>query len=247
MLWAIVILGVIIVLLLLFVAWLFRKYSDTFRSYSDLSGRYDSDIEAARAESAKQSRAVHLGGIAEQIAPLLPGFPYDPKDCRWAGQPIDMIVFDGLEGGGDINVVFLEIKTGKSQRNKHQRRVKTAVDAGRVRFDEYRPDRQWASVAVEAFEPEPALWPREGEAKLRPCQICEKTPAQKRAKALGDHPEDEIDDRPDWESAARSAAAGDIEVALPDEGLEDAVSDFVVADDPPPGWQRAQKNRPRSQ
>jgi predicted Holliday junction resolvase-like endonuclease len=69
----------------------------------------------------------------------------------------------GLEGGGDINEVFLEIKTGKSQRNKHQRRVKIAVDAGRVRFAEYRPDRQWVSVAVEVAEPEPALSPGEGE------------------------------------------------------------------------------------
>jgi predicted Holliday junction resolvase-like endonuclease len=148
--WAIVILGVIVVLLLIFVAWLFRKYSD-------LSGSYDSDIAAARADAVKRSRAVHLGGIAEQIAPLLPGFPYDPKDCRWAGQPIDMIVFDGLEGGGDLNVVFLEIKTGQSQRQKTQRRVKAAVDAGRVQFREYRPDRHWASVVVEACEPEPAL------------------------------------------------------------------------------------------
>jgi predicted Holliday junction resolvase-like endonuclease len=79
-----------------------------------------------------------------------------PGPCRWAGQPIDMIVFDGLEGSGDINVVFLEIKTGKSQRNKHQRRVKAAVDAGRVQFAEYRPDRQWTVVAVEASGPEPA-------------------------------------------------------------------------------------------
>jgi predicted Holliday junction resolvase-like endonuclease len=247
MLWAIVILGVIIVLLLLLVVWLLRKYSDTSREYSDLSGRYDRDIAAARADSVKQSRAVHLGGIAEQIAPLLPGFPYDPKDCRWAGQPIDMIVFDGLEGGGDIDVVFLEIKTGKSQRNKNQRRVKTAVEAGRVGFAEYRPDRQWADAAVEALEPEPALSPGEREARLLPSQIRGKTPAQKRAEALGDHSGDGIDDGPDWEEAARSIAVGDVEVMLSDEDWEDEVTDFVVAADPPPGWQRAAKNRPRAQ
>jgi hypothetical protein len=164
--WVIVVLGVIIALLVLFLALLFRKYSDTSRSFSALSRRYDSDIVAARAESVKQSRAVHLGAIAEQLAPLLPGFPYDPKDCRWAGQPIDMIVFDGLEGGGDLNVVFLEIKTGNSQGKKNQRRIKAAVDAGRVQFREYRPDRQWASVVVEVSEPEPALSLGEGGARL---------------------------------------------------------------------------------
>jgi predicted Holliday junction resolvase-like endonuclease len=206
---ALVILGVITVLLLLFVAWLFRKYSDMSRRYSDMSSRYDSDIEAARAQSVKQSRAVHLGGIAEQIAPLLPGFPYDPKDCRWAGQPIDMIVFDGLEGGGDINVVFLEIKTGKAQRNKHQRWVKAAVDAGQVRFAEYRPDRQWAEVAVVAPEPEPALATDEDE-----------------------------EPKPDW----ASLDLAEIKQALPDEepgdDWESAITDVLVADDPPPGWER---------
>jgi predicted Holliday junction resolvase-like endonuclease len=246
MLWAIVILGVIIVLLLLLVARFLRKYSDMSRQYSDLSGRYDRDIAAARVESVKQSRAVHLGGIAEQIAPLLPGFPYDPKDCRWAGQPIDMIVFDGLEGEGDINVVFLEIKTGKSHRKKNQRRVKTAVEAGRVGFAEYRPDRHWASAAVEIPEPEPALPPGEREARLLPSQIRGKTPAQKRAEALGDDSGDEIDDGPDWEAAARSTTVGDIEVTLSDEDWEEEVTDFVVAADPPPGRQRAAKNRPRS-
>lgn len=238
MLWAIVILGVITVVLLLLVGWLLRKYSDMSRRYSDLSSRYGSDIEMACAESVKQSRAVHLGGIAEQIAPLLPGFPYNPKDCRWAGQPIDMIVFDGLEGGVDISVVFLEIKTGKSQRNKHQRRVKSAVEAGRVRFAEYRPDRQWASVAMEAPEPEPAMSLHVDEAELRPRQIRGEAQAQKSAEALGDHSAVEIDKGPDWESAA-AGAAPDVQVTLKDEGWEDAITDFVVADDRPPGWQRA--------
>src|SRR5689334_9807425 len=95
MLWAIIILGVIIILLLIFLVLQSSRLSS-------LSRRYDADIRKARSESVKQSRAVQLGGIASQIAPLLPGFPYDPKDCRWAGQPIDMIVFDGLETGGDV-------------------------------------------------------------------------------------------------------------------------------------------------
>lgn len=152
MVWAIIILGAITVLLLGLVAWLAWKYGD-------LSRRYDRDIKAARTDSVKQSRAVQLGGIAQQIAPLLPGFPYDPKDCRWAGQPIDMIVFDGLEAGGDVNVVFLEVKTAGSHRNRNQRRVKAAVDAGRVEFAEYRPG---LAPPLEMPEPEFVLPPEHG-------------------------------------------------------------------------------------
>jgi hypothetical protein len=60
-------------------------------------------------------------------------------------------------------------------------------------------------------------------------------PSQKKAETPGDHSADEIDDEPDWESAATSAAGGDVESALPDEGWEDEVTDFVAADVHPPG------------
>jgi predicted Holliday junction resolvase-like endonuclease len=165
MLWALIILGVIVVLLLVL---LVRQST----RLSSLSRRYDADIRKARSQSVKQSRAIQLGGIAEQMAPLLPGFPFDPKDCRWAGQPIDMIVFDGLEAGGDVSIVLLEVKTGTGSLNGNQRRVRDAVDAGRVEFRVFRPDRQWGiGEAVEILEitpedledpdEEPAGWEEE--------------------------------------------------------------------------------------
>jgi predicted Holliday junction resolvase-like endonuclease len=215
-LWALVILGVIIVLLLFLLARLFRKYIDTSRQYSDLSGRYASDIEAARAESVRRSRAVHLGGIAEQLAPLLPDFPYDPKDCRWAGQPIDMIVFDGLEGGGDVSIVLLEVKTGTSSLKGNQRQVRDAVDAGRVQFRVYRPDRQWASVAVETTEPEPALAADEDE-----------------------------EPKPDWDSLDLAEIEQALPDEEPGDDWESAITDVTVAADPPLGRQRARKNQGR--
>jgi hypothetical protein len=208
MLWAIIILGVITVLLLFLLA----RQSTRLNS---LSRRYDADIRKARTESVKQSRAVQLGGIADQIAPLLPGFPYDPKDCRWAGQPVDMIVFDGLEGDGDINVVFLEIKTGKSQQNKHQRRVKAAVDAGRVQFDVYRPDLQWGAPV--------------------------ETPALELLSPGGQTSEDS-DEEPDF----GTVDLGEIGQELPDERWEDAITDVLVADDPPPRRYRTGESRPPS-
>ena len=52
----------------------------------------------------KKSKAVVAGKVAEQIAPFLPEFKYNPKDARFIGSPIDFIVFDGLdEGGSNLN------------------------------------------------------------------------------------------------------------------------------------------------
>jgi predicted Holliday junction resolvase-like endonuclease len=58
----------------------------------------------------KQSRAVLGGLVSEQLAPLLPGFPYDPGDCRFVGKPVDFIVFKGMNQREITEVVFLDVK-----------------------------------------------------------------------------------------------------------------------------------------
>jgi predicted Holliday junction resolvase-like endonuclease len=98
---------------------------------------------AARAKDAvAKSRSVHIGKIVEKVAPLLPEFPYSPKDTYWLGGPIDVIVFHRLEAGGDVEVVLLEVKTGNAHVEVAQRRIRDAVEAGRVRFGvfRHRPD-----------------------------------------------------------------------------------------------------------
>ena len=52
--------------------------------------------EAIVKDRLKRSRAVLGGLVSEQMAPLLPGFPFDPGDCRFVGKPVDFIVFKGM-------------------------------------------------------------------------------------------------------------------------------------------------------
>lgn len=99
-------------------------------------------IDHARRHSTQRSRAVLKGKMAEQMAPLLPGFPYWPADARFLGDPVDYVVFDGYSackddhGSGDsLEVVILDIKQGKSTLTREQRQVARAVEEGRVRFE----------------------------------------------------------------------------------------------------------------
>ena len=39
--------------------------------------------------------------MAEQMAPLLPGFAYLPADARFLGDPIDYVIFDGYSAVKD--------------------------------------------------------------------------------------------------------------------------------------------------
>ena len=97
---------------------------------------------AIRADARKRSRIVHIASISEQLAPLLPGFRYNPKDVQWigGGGAIDAIVWNGLEAGGEVEIVFLDVKAGPRARlTGNQRRIREAIMWKRIAFDEYRP------------------------------------------------------------------------------------------------------------
>jgi len=94
-----------------------------------------------RRDSVDRSRSTLSGQILEKLAPHLPGFPYDPTDVRFLGTPVDYLVFDGLAEGEVREIVFLEVKSGRSELSSRERRVRDAVQAGAIRWRVYRvPD-----------------------------------------------------------------------------------------------------------
>ena len=109
---------------------------------TQLHEQHRADVAQARLNTVNASRAVLKGKMAEQIAPLLPGFAYWPSDARFLGDPIDYVIFDGYSAckddrtdGRDIELVILDIKRGKSMLTREQRCIADAVAAGRVRFE----------------------------------------------------------------------------------------------------------------
>ncbi|MDR2477347.1 MAG: hypothetical protein LBD18_06150 [Treponema sp.] len=86
----------------------------------------------------RQSRAVLGGLVSEQMAPLLPGFPFDPGDCRFVGKPVDFIVFKGMNEKNISEVIFLEVKSGAARAlNEQERKLRDAVRLGRVKWEEF--------------------------------------------------------------------------------------------------------------
>ena len=86
----------------------------------------------------KQSRAVLGGLVSEQIAPLLPDFPFDPGDCRFIGKPVDFIVFKGMNEQNISEVIFLEVKSGALKNlNQQEKRLRETIQAGRVRWVQF--------------------------------------------------------------------------------------------------------------
>ena len=93
---------------------------------------------AIRQDAVLRSQAVTVGKVSEQLVPLLPGFAFNPKDVRFLGSPVDLVVFDGLSDGDVRQVVFVEVKTGAAGLSGRERQVRDAILEKRVRWDELR-------------------------------------------------------------------------------------------------------------
>jgi predicted Holliday junction resolvase-like endonuclease len=78
--------------------------------------------------SQKKSSEVKLGQISEHLVPFLDSFPYDPKDAKFLGEPIDYLIYD-LDND---KIVFLEIKTGGSQLSSKQRKIRDLIKEGKI-------------------------------------------------------------------------------------------------------------------
>jgi predicted Holliday junction resolvase-like endonuclease len=97
--------------------------------------------QVIRQDAIQRSQSVTAGKITEHLVPYLPGFAFSPKDARFIGSPIDLVIFDGLsEGDGTVRrIVFVEVKTGASNLSTRERRVRDAIQAGRVEWLELHP------------------------------------------------------------------------------------------------------------
>jgi len=91
-----------------------------------------------RADAIFRSSAVIKGRVSEHLAPFI-SFPYNPRDARFIGSPIDIIVFNGAEEGYIREVVFLEVKTGdKAALSPRQRQIRDLIQSKNVVWREFR-------------------------------------------------------------------------------------------------------------
>ncbi len=95
-------------------------------------------IPKVREEAVAQSRAILAGQFSEQLAPYLPDFPFKPTETRFIGKPIDFLVFKGMDEKDINEVVFVEVKSGKSSLSTHERRLRDVIKDKKVSWFEYK-------------------------------------------------------------------------------------------------------------
>lgn len=152
---------ILILLLLIVLIYLFWKYSELKGEIEnrarDIFGKWRSteletqanekakllfqdwaqqEEKGIREDAIKRSEAVIQGKVTEHLIPFFPDFKYNPKDVRFMGTPVDLVVFDGLSEGEMRNVVFVEVKTGKTANlSSRERMVRNCVESKDVVYE----------------------------------------------------------------------------------------------------------------
>jgi predicted Holliday junction resolvase-like endonuclease len=80
----------------------------------------------------KKAIEVGFGKIIEKFIPAYKNLKLQFCECRPLYDPIDLLVFTGLLKRNIDSITFMEIKSGNSRLNKHQKLVKDAVLENRV-------------------------------------------------------------------------------------------------------------------
>jgi len=128
-----------IILILIFLVgliiayWLGNKIG-RFKTNKD----WEKEIPNYRKDAIMKSRAVLGGQFSEQLAPYLPNLEYLPTECKFLGKPIDFVVFKGMDNKKIEEIIFVEVKSGNSKLNTHEKNLKDAIDKKKVKWVEYR-------------------------------------------------------------------------------------------------------------
>ncbi|MCL5018767.1 MAG: hypothetical protein M1416_03330 [Candidatus Pacearchaeota archaeon] len=129
-----IIIGIIVAVIVIAVAYWFGYKSGTFRR----DKYWEGELPSHRKDAIMKSRAVLGGQFSEQLAPYLPEFEYLPTECRFIGKPIDFIVFKGADEKKIDEVIFVEVKSGNAKLNQHEKNLKETIEKKKVRWVEYR-------------------------------------------------------------------------------------------------------------
>ena len=109
-----------------------RLLNDFEQQKKDFEKRRKSLIDTKKSEIG--ARAVNIGQKMEVFFPILKDFKWALPDCRFLGEPIDMLTFNGCCNNKIESMSFIEVKTGNARLNSHQKAVKDAVNDKKVSF-----------------------------------------------------------------------------------------------------------------
>lgn len=94
------------------------------------------EVEKIRQDAIEKSKTVIRGKVTEHLVPFFPDFKYNPRDARFMGSPVDLVVFDGLDEGELRKIILMEVKTGKiAKLSDREKMVRDCIDSKNVDYE----------------------------------------------------------------------------------------------------------------
>ena len=111
----------IIVLVVLFILFLSQSY------YKNKISKLQANL--TKTTSDKISLSTKYGQISEEFFPLEQSYPYNSKDFKFLGNPIDGIQFN------EDKIILIEFKTNSSKLSTKQRHIRNLINNKQVEFE----------------------------------------------------------------------------------------------------------------
>jgi len=111
-----------------------KRKKELLEELEEMKHDFEKRKKSANVNAEITTKSVNIGKNLEKIFPTFKDFKWDLPDARFLGDPLDLIIFNGLSKGEIDSINFVEIKTGKSPLNPHQRSIKHAVNEKKVSY-----------------------------------------------------------------------------------------------------------------
>ena len=91
-------------------------------------------MKSAMVNAQVTTKAINIGKNLEKVLPTMKDFKWPTPDSKFLGDPIDLIIFNGLSENRVQSINFVEVKSGKARLNKHQKSVRDAIEDHKVSY-----------------------------------------------------------------------------------------------------------------
>jgi predicted Holliday junction resolvase-like endonuclease len=91
-------------------------------------------MKLATEAAERTTKAVNIGKNLERALPTIKDFKWVVPDSKFLGDPIDLLIFNGLSIGQVNSLSFVEVKSGSARLNDHQKSIRDAIEEHRVSY-----------------------------------------------------------------------------------------------------------------
>jgi len=133
---AILVIGIVILVLFIWLAYRLGRQRGKYEKEIE----WQSQMNRIRKDIAERQRVNIKGKVSEIFAPFLEGFPYKASECKFLGDPIDYIVFEGLDERKIKALHLVEVKSGNSKLNDVQKQIKdllSSINSDKISFEKF--------------------------------------------------------------------------------------------------------------